>query len=72
MNLAKDFLAFVKTVEYVADELDSVGLAGGYVLGAHNLTKAALSKQSEDLVLVSDLPPDGRQVDLLRILTFHV
>ena len=72
MNLAQHFLALVKAVENVSDELDSVGLASGDVLCTHHLTEAALAEQAQDLVLVSDLPPDRRQVDLLCILTFHV
>lgn len=71
MDLAEHFLALIEAIKNVSDELNCISLAGGDVLCTYHLTKAALAEQSYYLVLISDLPPDGRQVDLLRILTFH-
>ena len=66
-NFSEYFFALVKTVKNVLNQFDCEGLAGLDVLCPHNLTEATLAEQLGNLVVVRNVAPNCRQVDLVSV-----
>lgn len=59
------FFALVQTVKNILNQLNCIDLSGLQVLSPNDLAKATFAEQLEDLVLVGNKAPNGRQVNLV-------
>lgn len=68
MYFAQYFLALVDVCENILDKLDCHDLAGRLALPLHNLSERTASEYLHYFVLIQDMLPDDRQIELFIMI----